>query len=325
VFAEDLASEEGYYVAQNLTRLGSNAVPALLTALQSPNPAVRRHAASIFEYPMDTSSVASDPRILDCLPALFQDPEPEVRMQAAMAAASSWNPKFEEALINLLVDKDEGVRHAATFAIGRNTRGEFQLVPAMQKLLKNENLEVRAAALEALGTSKVPVPREDILPLLSVTNISAVSITLARLGRDGVSLEELKPVLQNRSALARLAGLSFLQQLENKMTIELIIPLLRDPEQMVRGRAWKSLQTFTGQAIPQDQPDQWEQWWIDNKPAVMLAEYTKAIEQDPQNGRTYHNRGCLYYDAQKFTNALADFRKSCELGSTAQDYSRLRI
>jgi tetratricopeptide (TPR) repeat protein len=166
VFAEELASEEGYYVAQNLTRLGSNAVPALLAALQSTNPVVRRHAASVFDDPMGESPVMQNPRILDCLPVLFQDPEPEVRMSAAVAAGSSRNPKFEEPLINLLRDPDEGVRHAAVFAVNRNYYGK---------------------------------------------------------------------------------------------------------------------------------------------------------------SRMYHNRGCLYYNAHKFTEALADFRKSCELGSDAQDYSYARI
>jgi ankyrin repeat protein len=44
-----------------------------------------------------------------------------------------------------------------------------------------------------------------------------------------------------------------------------------------------------------------------------------------QTGADYHAQGCLDYNARRFTNALADFRKSCELGSDNQDYSYFRI
>ncbi len=44
-----------------------------------------------------------------------------------------------------------------------------------------------------------------------------------------------------------------------------------------------------------------------------------------QTGADYHAQGCADYNAQRFTNALADFRKSCELGSDNQDYSYFRI
>jgi hypothetical protein len=43
------------------------------------------------------------------------------------------------------------------------------------------------------------------------------------------------------------------------------------------------------------------------------------------DGREYHDQGCADYNAHNFTSALADFRKSCELGSDAQDYSYYRI
>ena len=44
-----------------------------------------------------------------------------------------------------------------------------------------------------------------------------------------------------------------------------------------------------------------------------------------QTGADYHAQGCVDYNSRRFTNALADFRKSCELGSDNQDYSYFRI
>jgi len=325
-FAEDLAGEEGYYVAQNLARLGSNAVPALLLALQNTNPIVRIHAASVLDWRSSEGSVARDQRVLDYLPVLFKDPAPEVRMDAADAAGSHWNPKFAEPVINLLQDENEGVQHAAVFALKRNHQRRSENLPVLLKMLRDENLMARANALEVISMANVPVPQEDVLPLLSVTNVHVVNIALYRLGRDGVSYEELEPVLHNRLMLARLAGLSFLERLENnKEAIGLIIPLLRDPEKPVQGRAWRLLRQLAGQEIPQDQPDKWERWWADNKTALILADSTKAIALNPKDGEAYHIRGCLYYDSQKFTDAMADFRKSCELGSDVQDYSYYRV
>jgi ankyrin repeat protein len=43
------------------------------------------------------------------------------------------------------------------------------------------------------------------------------------------------------------------------------------------------------------------------------------------DGTEYHNRGCSDFNAHNFTNALADFRKSAELGSDYQDYTYFRI
>jgi ankyrin repeat protein len=44
-----------------------------------------------------------------------------------------------------------------------------------------------------------------------------------------------------------------------------------------------------------------------------------------QTGADYHAQGCLDYNAHRFTDALADYRKSCELGPENQDYSCFRI
>lgn len=327
VFAEDLAGEEGYYVAQNLARLGTNAVPALLQVLQSTNPTVRIHAASAFDDMVGGGpSMGQDPRVLDYLLVLFKDPEAEVRMDAAEAAGANWNPKFAEPLVNLLQDENEGVQRAATFALKRNYQGRAQNIPALLPLLKNTNLMVRASALEVISDPNVPIAREDVLPLLGSTNMRVVSMALSRLERDGISYDELTPLLHSDSMLVRLTGLSVLQRLDNNNTvIEMVLPLLRDPEQPVRGRAWKLLEKLSGQEIPPNQPDRWEKWWLENKYTLILEDYTKAIEADPANGAAYHIRGCFYYNEQKFPEALADYHKAVELGSKERDYSSFRI
>lgn len=43
------------------------------------------------------------------------------------------------------------------------------------------------------------------------------------------------------------------------------------------------------------------------------------------DGAEYHNLGCSDFNSHHLTNALADFRKSAELGSDNQDYTYFRI
>jgi len=63
---------------------------------------------------------------------------------------------------------------------------------------------------------------------------------------------------------------------------------------------------------------------------VMPPSPAMGTAQPPQapvleTGADYHVQGCIDYNAGRFTNALADFRKSCKLGSDFQDYSLFRI
>ena len=323
VFAEDLAGDEGYYAAQNLTRLGSNAVPVLLQALQSSHPAVRIHAASALTE-WNGMPFMEFPQLAEALAPLFHDAEPEVRMDAAVAAGQAWRPEFATSLIGLMQDEDQNVRQAAGMALSRNSQKMAEPPDALLTMLRDTNLEVRANALQALANSPVVIPRELLVPLLNSTNVRAMGLAVSRLERDGMTTEDLMPLLHSSVARSRQIGLGILQRLGDKQTIGLVIPFLRDPDAGVQRQAGMILRQFSGQTIPADQPAQWEQWWADNKNTFQLADATKAIADYPQDGDLYHSRGCLYYNAQDFTNALADFKKAWQLKSQTPDYSHYR-
>jgi lipoprotein NlpI len=53
-----------------------------------------------------------------------------------------------------------------------------------------------------------------------------------------------------------------------------------------------------------------------------IADCTKAIALKPDLAEAYIYRGFVRYDSHKFTDALLDFRKALELGSS-NDYARL--
>ena len=323
VFAEDLVGDEGYYVARNLTQLGSNAVPVLLQALQSTNSAVRIHAASAFTE-WHGIQLIGFPRLAEAIPPLFQDSEPEVRMDAAVAAGEAWRPEFVAPLIGLMQDEDQNVRQAASMALSRNSHKMTEPPATLLTMLRDTNLEVRANALQALASSPVVIPRELLIPLLNSTNVRAMGLAVSRLERDGMTTEDLMPLLHSSVARSRQIGLGILQRLGDKQTIGLIIPFLRDSDPGVQRQAGMILQRFSGLTIPANQPAQWELWWANNKNTFQITSTTRAIEDYPEDGDLYHSRGCLYYNAQDFTNALADFKKAWQLKSQTPDYSHYR-
>jgi hypothetical protein len=60
-------------------------------------------------------------------------------------------------------------------------------------------------------------------------------------------------------------GLKILYQTADAQAVALTLPLLRDTNSIVRNRACALLRTVSGQAIPQNDPAKWEQWWAANK------------------------------------------------------------
>ena len=55
-----------------------------------------------------------------------------------------------------------------------------------------------------------------------------------------------------------------------------------------------------------------------------IADYTRAMAINPKAAEPYDSLGCLYYDRQEFTNALADYQQECTLDSTS-DYGHYRL
>jgi lipoprotein NlpI len=50
-----------------------------------------------------------------------------------------------------------------------------------------------------------------------------------------------------------------------------------------------------------------------------------VIKLDPKDGAVYFLRGCARYDARKWKDALADYRKAAGIKSPYQDEARLRV
>ena len=332
VFADWLGTKYGYFAVEGLAHFQTDAVPAILAALQNTNPVVRINAASIFNRHYGT---VLDPRLTAAALTWLKDSEPEVRTAGISMSTEyrNWNPTNAELLVPMLRDPDRRVRHELAFALPRFRNDLEKYIPAFQQMLKDRDLDIRVSAVEMLERLSVPIPVEDLLPLFNTSTTPCRSALSRRR-----CITKMSPTMKSflcckiPTPLARMVALNIFSKNANKQSVELALPLLHDPDELVRLKAVQTLRELTGQNFGEDQADEWGKWWMTNKNQFIspfytraIRSYTRMIQDHPQNGRAYHDRGCFYYDTYQFTNALADFRKSCELGSDSQDYSYYRI
>jgi hypothetical protein len=336
VFADWLGTKYGYLGDTGLTLFGTNGVPTILAAMQNTNSTVRVCAAQIFcskygvSYGPGFESARRDPRFRDAAIGWLKDSEPDLRMTAVMLLTEygNWKPEFAGPVIAMLHDKDAGVRHMVLFGISR-FRGDLEkYIPTIQKMLKDPDADTRAASLEIIDRLGVEaeISRADLLSFFTSPDYLVLNAAFTQLGgqHGEISGDEALVMLQSPQVVARLLGLHALDQKPEKQSVELALPLLRDPDEMVRLKAAQTLRTLTGQQFSEDQADEWENWWIKNK-TNFVAQSQREESRTLADGMAYHIRGCENYDARNFAQSLADFRKSCELGSEFQDYSWYRI
>lgn len=269
--ADKLDEPEGYFAAANLVPLGSNAVPVLLTALDGTNLTARLNAASVLDR-------LDDPRVIRQLDKLLKNSQPEVREQAIQATMYHWDPKLIEPLIGLLHDPYREIRSAAASSLDRHHDVLSAYIPVFQQMLKDPAPATRVSGMKMLCQLGVPIPREALLQFFKLPDREAIGLVLAQLQRRNnqgipgffyedlvISNSEAVPLLQNTDPLARMIGIRVLYQNAEKQSVELALPLLRDPEKLVQLRAAATLRALTGQHFTDEQPDQWEKWWNENK------------------------------------------------------------
>ncbi len=286
VFAGELGTEYGYLAAQGLASLGTEAVPALIAALHSENPVVRVQAASVI-------APLRDPRLAKCLPELFKDAEPGVRLNAALAAQDNWNPGFVEPLIGLFRDRDDEVRQEATACLARHTEDTAGYIPVFRKMLEEQNPGIKASALRMLVNLREKFSRAELLQLAAVPQNEVVGMAVYELGDTPISCAEAVPLLHNPETLARLFGLIALLDNANTQSVDLALPLLNDPNVFVKKKAAAILRVLTGQHFPPDQPTQWEKWWAANRATFTVAIHPEElhphrVQTNPEPMATSH-------------------------------------
>ncbi|HXR03305.1 MAG TPA: DUF2330 domain-containing protein [Verrucomicrobiae bacterium] len=285
-FAEQLGSKYGYFAAASLTPFGSDAVPVILTAMQSTNPTVRVNAAGNFNgsywgYGSTGYRALRDPRFTEAALTWLKDSEPAVRYTAVemLTEYSDWNPKNAEPLVALLRDNDDRVRHAVAFSLPRFRSDMEKYIPDFEQMLKDKDSGTQWSGLEMLQRLQVEIPREDLLPFFKSSDTEALGVAFSQLRRqeERISDDDALALLQNAQPMARLLGLRVLDQNPETQSVELALPLLRDPDELVRLKAAQTLRVLTGQHFTEDRTAEWIKWWTENKTNLVVQLHPEEL------------------------------------------------
>ena len=232
ILAELVRTREGDTrrdAALTLGKIGQPAIPALRELIQDKQEAVRQ-AAGLGWAKMGTET----------LPVLKELP-PEARFTVAVALE-----KFKQdglaMLRELLRDESPAVRRAAAVALGNilaERRAEDERTPfaasrtnpdpsaaadakAIVELLRDQDADVRWAAVQALGNMKAPKSVGPLSELLKAPEASLRRDAAAALGRMGraaqTAIPALKAVLQDHDASVARAADEALQKIESART-----------------------------------------------------------------------------------------------------------
>jgi len=139
-----------------LLRLGAEAVPALVEALQSPEPTLLPHYQSVLAQ----IGSAATPTLTH---SLLND-HPLIRGRVAEVLAQTKDPQAAPALLEALRGEFYTVRSRAATALG--AIGDPGAVAPLIDRLGDPELEVRMAAVRALGKFKLPETFDNMADLL---------------------------------------------------------------------------------------------------------------------------------------------------------------
>ncbi len=131
-----------------LARMGVAATPALTHSLHSDHPIIRGRVAEVLAQTKDPKAV---PALLDALRGEFYT----VRARAAKALGAIGDKQTLQPLLEVLSDNEPEVRIGALIGLGRfKDPGTFDRMA--DPLLDDPQIEVRQAAAQALGETKYP-------------------------------------------------------------------------------------------------------------------------------------------------------------------------
>ena len=277
LLASELRTAEGSGPAHCLAQFGTRALPIVLAGLQSADRSERRLALSIVaegerprrptrleDRPQESGSEQINSRLVTPLLKLLNDDDAGIRKLACNAVAASWDPVFVPRLTDLLRDSDEDVREAALFSLRPHEADLTAQLPAYRKMVEEDGSAAPKAMMLLSARRDDAFTREQLLRLLSSTNLPVVAMAVARLREQNLDPSELAPLLTNSLPQSRMFGLGALARSGDKAAIDRIVSMLRDPNEAVRWMVRSNLRRITGQKLGAD-PAAWEKWWAENK------------------------------------------------------------
>ena len=160
--------------------------------------------------------------------AALKDKDEYVRKAAAYALGKIKDPRAVEPLIAALKDHNSDVREAAAYALGKikDPRAVEPLIAA----LKDEDSDVRKAAAEALGEIKDPRAVEPLIAALKDESSSVRRAAAEALGKigDPRAVEPLIAALKDKDSDVRYAAAKALGEIKDPRAVEPLIAVPKD-------------------------------------------------------------------------------------------------
>ena len=264
------------HAAQDLIRLGADAVPSLLEALQThdlnllpyyqqvlaripsatptlikllatAHPIIRGRVADVFSISKDRTAV---PGLLDALQGEYFT----VRARAALALGRIGDTKTLKPLLAALKDSEDEVRIAACLALGFfKEPSTFDDITNV--LLDDPKIEVRQAAAKALGNTAHPAAVPYLMEALHDSfwwyerEYAAADLLHAIEKMNGAVIDPLIEALEDKEGTVRKFAATLLGKLGDPSAIEPLSMTLYDMHHDVGRAAAESLAKFGASAI----------------------------------------------------------------------------
>jgi HEAT repeat protein len=256
----------------------------LLSLLKDKSPGVRMHAAR-------AAAKSWDSRFVVPMQGLFADENPDVR-NAAAACLSMYEGRGQTSrYLKLASSADTNVRICALWVLLKVNPDAIPGEP-LTRLLRASDPEMVNIALHILWKlNRDVVSRADLLPALRSTWMENVMIALRLIEGNGrvqpalpepdanarlaeqrkrwLTSLEAAVLATNQLAHARLRSLKILERNADKDAVDMAVQMLRDPNRVVRGRAFRAMRFLSGKSVSDTDPAPWEQWWGTNRAAYV--------------------------------------------------------
>lgn len=234
------------YYEQILARIPA-ATPSLVKALATAHPIVRGRVAEVFGISQDRSAV---PALIEALRGEYFT----VRSRGALALAKIGDPKAIQFLLPLLKDKEDEVRGAACLALG-DFRDPNTFDDITNVLLDDPIIEVRQAAARALGNTQHPAAVPYLMEALHDSfwwyerEYAAADLLLAIEKMGAIAVEPLIEALQDKEGTVRKFAAILLGKLRDPRAVEPLGMTLYDMHHEVGKVSAEALAQFGAPAV----------------------------------------------------------------------------
>jgi HEAT repeat protein len=234
------------YYQQILARI-PGATPLLIKTLHSAHPVIRGRVAEVFAISKDRSAV---PALLEALKGEYFT----VRSRAALAMGKIGDRRAIQPLLQLLKDQEDEVRIAACLSLG-SFKDPSTFDDITNVLLDDPKIEVRQAAAKALGNTEHPAALSYLMEALHDSywwyeREYAAGDLLSAIEKMGTAaVDAMIEALQDKEGTVRKFAASLLGKLGDPRAIEPLSMALYDLHHEVGKASAESLARFGGPAF----------------------------------------------------------------------------